>query len=116
MRQPLLLGTLAASNIGVAFIFQWYVIVALGPGVATDALFAGMTVPQLLLTVVSSSLTQVLVPLLGGEPADRLRHHAWGFFVHVAAAFSVMAALLYLAAPYWIPLIVPGFSPVEQEL
>ena len=73
MRQPLLLGVLAASNIGIAFLYQWYVLVQLGPGVETDALFAGMTVPQLALAVVSGSLMHVLVPLLAGEPADRFR-------------------------------------------
>ena len=96
MRQPLLLGVLAASNIGIAFLYQWYVLIQLGPGMETDALFAGMTLPQLVLAVVSGSLMHVLVPMLAGEPADRFRHDAWGFFVLVGALFAAIAVLLYL--------------------
>ena len=116
MRQPLLLGVLAASNIGIAFLYQWYVLVQLGPGLETDALFAGMTVPQLALAVVSGSLMHVLVPLLAGEPADRFRHDAWGFFVLVGALFAAIAVLLYIFAPYWVPLTVPGFSDAGKAL
>jgi len=116
MRQPLLLGVLAASNIGIAFLYQWYVLVQLGPGLETDALFAGMTVPQLALAVISGSLMHVLVPLLAGEPADRFRHDAWGFFVLVGALFAAIALLLYVFAPYWVPLTVPGFSDAGKAL
>jgi putative peptidoglycan lipid II flippase len=116
MRQPLLLGTLAAINIGVAFLFQWYVLITLGPGVATDAFFAGMTVPQFVIAVISTSLTQVLVPLLGGEPEASLRRQAWSFFVLVGGLFCGIAALLYVTAPSWVSLIVPGFSQDAQEL
>jgi putative peptidoglycan lipid II flippase len=116
MRQPLLLGAFAASNIGIAFLYQWYVLIQLGPGMETDALFAGMTVPQLALAVISGSLMHVLVPLLAGEPADRFRHDAWGFFVLVGALFAAIAFVLYLFAPYWVPLTVPGFSEAGKGL
>ncbi len=116
MRQPLPLGVLAASNIGIAFLYQWYVLVQLGPGAETDALFAGMTLPQLALAVISGSLMHVLVPLLAGEPADRFRHDAWGFFVLVGALFAAIALLLYVFAPYWVPLTVPGFSDAGKAL
>ena len=72
MKQAIQLGTLSAANIGIAFLFQWYVLTQLGPGIETDALFAGMTLPQLVLTVISGSLMHVLVPLLAGEDQDRL--------------------------------------------
>lgn len=116
MRQPLLLGVFAAVNIGIAFVYQWYVLVQLGPGMETDALFAGMTLPQLVLAVVSGSLMHVLVPLLAGEPADRFRHDAWGFFILVGALFTTIALLLYVFAPYWVPLTVPGFSESGKSL
>ncbi len=116
MRQPLLLGLLAASNIGIAFLYQWYVLIRLGPGMETDSLFAGMTLPQLALAVISGSLMHVLVPLLAGEPADRFRHDAWGFFVLVGALFAAIAFVLYVLAPYWVPLTVPGFSDAGKTL
>lgn len=116
MKQAVQLGTLSAANIGIAFLFQWYVLTQLGPGMETDALFAGMTLPQLVLAIISGSLMHVLVPLLAGEDEDRLRHDAWGFFVLVGGLFGLLAIILYVAAPWWIPITVPGFSGAGQAL
>ncbi len=116
MKQAFQLSILSAANIGITFLFQWYALIQLGPGVETDALFAGMTIPQLVLAVISGSLMHVLVPLLAGESEDRLRHDAWGFFTLIGGLFGVLAALLYAAAPWWVPLTVPGFDEVGQML
>lgn len=116
MKQAVQLGTLSAVNIGIAFLFQWYVLIQLGPGVETDALFAGMTIPQLVLAVISGSLMHVLVPLLAGESEDRLRHDAWGFLTLIGGLFGLLSVLLYAAAPWWVPLTVPGFDEAGQAL
>ena len=116
MKQAMQLGTLSAMSIGIAFLFQWYVLAKLGPGIETDALFAGMTIPQLVLAVISGSLMHVLVPIFAGESEDRLRHDAWGLLVLVGGLFSFLAIALYVSAPWWIPLTVPGFSKVNQAL
>jgi putative peptidoglycan lipid II flippase len=110
MRQTLHLGAFSAVNIGLAFLFQWYVFTQLGPGIETDALFAGMTMPQLVLAVISGSLMHVLVPLLAGEDENQLRHDAWGFLVLVGGLFSVFAIILYITASWWVPITLPGFS------
>lgn len=116
MKQVVQLGILSASNIGIAFLFQWYVLTELGPGLETDALFAGMTLPQMVLAVISGSLMHVLVPLLVGEDKSRLRHDAWAFLILVGGVFAVLAMILYIAAPWWIPITVPGFSESSQVL
>ena len=116
MKQAIQLGTLSFASIGIAFLFQWYVLTQLGPGMETDALFAGMTIPQLVLAVISGSLMHVLVPLLAGEDEDRLRHDAWGFLVFVGGLFGLLATILYVAAPWWVPLTVPGFSDAGLAL
>ena len=105
------LGVLSASTIGLAFASQWYVMTRLGAGTETDALFAGMTIPQLVLAVVSGSLTHVLVPLLAGEPADEFRRETWGFIALIAGLFGFLAIGLHATATWWVPLTVPGFSP-----
>lgn len=110
MKQAALLGFLSASNIGVAFLSQWYVVTVLGAGPQTDALFAGMALPQLVLAVVGGSLTHVLVPILSGESKEQLRHDAWGFFLLVGGFFGAFATLLHVSASYWVPLTVPGFG------
>ena len=116
MKLTLQLGFLSAANIGFAFISQWYVLIQLGPGIETDALFAGMTIPQLALMIISGSLMHVLVPLLSGKEEDELRHDAWGFLFLVGSLFAFLAIVLYLTAPWWVPLSVPGFSETGMEL
>jgi len=114
VKLSLQLGILSAANIGLTFLFQWYILTQIGPGIETDALFAAMTIPQLVLAVISGSLMHVLVPLLSGEREERLRHDAWGFLVLVTALFGFLAILLYVAAPWWVSMTVPGFSASGQ--
>lgn len=116
MKQAFQLGILSSVNIGISFLFQWYVLIQLGPGVETDALFAGMAVPQLVLAVISGSLMHVLVPLLAGESEDRLRYDAWGFLILIGGLFGLLAVLLYAAAFWWVPLTVPGFDEAGKAL
>ena len=82
----------------------------------TDALFAGMTLPQLVLTVISGSLMHVLVPLLAGADNEQLRHDAWGFLFLVGGMFGVLAIVLYVTVNWWIPLTVPGFSDAAKTM
>lgn len=116
MKLIIQLGFLSAFNLGLAFISQWYVLAQLGPGSQTDALFAGMTIPQFVLAVMSGSLMHVLVPLLAGENEDRFRHDSWGFFLLVGGLFSFLAIALYVLAPIWVPLTVPGFDAGAKAL
>jgi putative peptidoglycan lipid II flippase len=116
MKLNLALGTLAGANLVLSLIIQWYVVTRLGVGAATDALFAGMAVPQLVLAVVSGSLMHVLVPLLSGEGAGAFGETAWGFFLGITLLFAVIAGVLYLAAPLWVAWLLPGFSPSLRAL
>ncbi|MHB8171591.1 MAG: lipid II flippase MurJ [Thermincolia bacterium] len=116
LRSVLSLGILAGANIFVVFLYQWYVLTTIGPGMETDALFAGMALPQLVLVVISGSLMHVLVPLLAGEEEERFSQDAWGFFILVGGVFGAFAYLLYLLAPFWVPVLVPGFSNAGKAL
>jgi putative peptidoglycan lipid II flippase len=116
MKLAFQLGVLAGINIFATFLIQWYVLVTIGPGMETDALFAGLAVPQLVLAVISGSLMHVLVPLLAGEEENRFHRDAWGIFIIVGGAFSVIACLLYFFAPFWVSLLFPGFSNAGKAL
>jgi putative peptidoglycan lipid II flippase len=116
MKQTLTLAALAGANILLSLLFQWYVITQFGVGIETDALFAGMALPQLILSVVSSSLTHVLVPLLATENELTFRQNAWGFFLNVSGLFTLLALTLFLTATYWVPWLVPGFSDSARVL
>jgi putative peptidoglycan lipid II flippase len=110
------LAILSFVNLGVGVLLQSYVLLQVGPGSATDALFAGMTVPQLALAVVSGSLMHVLVPLFSVESEERLRQDAWSLMFLVAGFFGALAAVLYVTAPAWVPLTVPGFDAAAHAL
>lgn len=116
MKLSMRLALLSAANIGAAFLFQWYTLVQLGPGTETDALFAGMAVPQLILTVISASLMHVLVPILAGESEKQLRHDSWALLFLIGGLFSAIAVLLFVLAPYWVPVLFPGFEGASQAL
>ncbi|HEX7531054.1 MAG TPA: lipid II flippase MurJ [Pyrinomonadaceae bacterium] len=94
----------------------WYVVTRLGVGIETDAFFASGALPQLIFLVASFSLTQVLIPLLATEDERTFRRDAWGFFLSVTGLFSLLGVVLFVLAPYWVPLLVPGFSDEAKQL
>ena len=116
MKLSIKLGILSTSNILLAFGMQWYILMSIGIGEQTDAFFAGLTIPQLVTTVISNSLMYVLVPLLSGETQEKSNHDTWAFLSLVAALFFSLALTLYMTAQWWIPLIVPGFGEATKQL
>jgi putative peptidoglycan lipid II flippase len=116
MKQIIQLGGLSALNTVLIFSLQWYVLIELGTGAETDALFAGMTIPQLVLVVIIGSLTHVLVPILAGENKVRQQQEAWSLIFLVGGLFGVIAILLSVTTSLWIPIIVPGFDEAGKAL
>lgn len=53
----------SVSNLLFIVLIQLITLIKIGPSSDTDALFAGMTIPSVILSVLVSSLTNVLVPL-----------------------------------------------------
>jgi putative peptidoglycan lipid II flippase len=110
------LGGLSGVNILVTSVIHGYVLIVVGPGVETDALFAGAAVPQLLLAVMSGSLTQVLVPLLATEDGEQFGHDAWSFFLVIGTVFTTLAVFLSWSSSFWIRLFFPGLSDPGKML
>jgi putative peptidoglycan lipid II flippase len=110
MRLALVLGSISAVSLAAAFLIQSLILVIVGPGRETDALFAAMAVPQFVLAVVSGSLTSVLVPLLSNKPVDEARGDAWALSLLVAGVSSAISLPLALFAQLWAPLLFPGFQ------
>ncbi|MBN1309938.1 MAG: polysaccharide biosynthesis C-terminal domain-containing protein [Anaerolineae bacterium] len=116
MKLALSLGTLAGANIALTALVQWYILVAIGPGMETDALFASLAVPQLVLAVISDSLVHVLVPLMAGETPDDFHREVWEFVLLIGSLFSLLSGLLYILVPLWTPLLFPGLAPEALTL
>src|SRR5687768_3231771 len=79
-RLSAVLASISATGILVNLAYQWYVLTRVGPGSQTDALFAGMMVPQFILAVVAGSLSYVLVPVLATESDGARGRLAWTLF------------------------------------
>ncbi len=116
LRRTLTLGSLAVVNLAAGFAINWYVWFWVGPGRATDALFAGVALPNFILTVVGGSLVNVLVPIFSGESEDDMRANAAGVALAVGVTFLGVSAILWLTAPFWVPMIVPGFDEATRDL
>ena len=116
MKQTLQLGAFSLANVLSVVLFQWLLLTMLGPGQETDALFAALTVPMLFATVIGSSLTQVLVPLLSGESEQKQRKDSWLLINLCAVLFFCIALLLGVSAGWWAPLTVPGFTEDGKAL
>lgn len=110
MWRSLSLSALSAATLGAAFVFQWWILHQLGASRETDALFAAIAIPQLVLAVVSSSLMHVVVPAVASAQSERRAVIAWTFVLGTGAVFAVAALILGLSAPLWVPALFPGFS------
>jgi putative peptidoglycan lipid II flippase len=110
MRLTIILGIFAIVNILLSFLYVWYIITTLGASAVTDAFFAAIVIPQLVLAVVSDSLTHVLVPLLANRKGAGFFREAWSFFQGVGLLFGGAAIILSVSASIWVPWIFPGFD------
>ena len=116
IRLSLTLAALALCNAVLAMLMPWYVVTRMGVGIETDAFFASGALSQLIFLVASFSLTQVIVPLLATEDEKTFQRDAWGLFLAISGVFVLLSAGLFVTAPYWVSLIVPGFSAEALRL
>lgn len=119
LRLALSLGWLAGANVCVSLIIQWYVITHLGIGAESDAFFAAMIVPQIVVVFFSSALLHVLVPLLASGEMERgpdLRQELWGLLLQAGVVSALVAAAFYFTSAYWMRWLAPGFSPAAYAL
>ena len=99
---------LAGANVSSGILFLGAAILSIGAGAETDALFASLAVPTVLLSIVAATVPHVLVPLLGRLDEEALRNAAWYFAVLAAAFCGLSTAGLYLSIDVWVPLLFSG--------
>ena len=110
------LALLSGVDILLSVVYQWYFLRRIGPGAQTDALYAGMMVPQLVLIVLTGSLIQVLVPLLAVQGEEEFAQSVWTVLHAVALSFGGLVVIAWLGAGFWVPLTVPGFTDATTRL
>jgi peptidoglycan biosynthesis protein MviN/MurJ (putative lipid II flippase) len=116
MQLSLLLGILSAAQIIFGFVTTAYVLFAVGPGPHTDALIAGQTLPVLLVSIIGVSIVNILVPLLSSLAPAELATVRWPILLWTFAVFALSAFAMGMLAPYWSPLIFPGFGEEAARL
>src|SRR2546430_6048998 len=116
MTLTITLACLAGSNVIITLLIQWSIVTRLGIGSQTDALFAGLAVPQVIVSIAASSLTLVLVPLLATKDDRSFGQNVWTFFVYISGVSALVALAFFLTAGLWVRWLVPGFTPGGQAL
>lgn len=115
MRLSFVLGLLAFVNLAAGFATQWLVFFELGVGRQTDALFASLALPQVLVTLAAGPLANVLVPRFAGVSAAEAARRASSTALAVVVVSAPVILVLYIAAPAWVRVLLPGFAGAALE-
>lgn len=110
------LSFITALQIILSFGVQWYVVTYYGAGFKTDALYAGWTIPQVLITILIDTVSVVLIPVLSKRSEEEVQRHGWVLFLVMGIGFLGLAGVFFLLMPWIIPVIVPGFSLAAKQL
>src|SRR5262245_18277406 len=110
------LSAITAVQILVSFGIQLYTVTCFGAGRETDALYTGLTLPLTLIVLVIETFTVVVIPLLTSESEEELRKLGWQLFIGSTCFFLLVCSLLFVLAPLFVPLLVPGFTEAQQHL
>jgi putative peptidoglycan lipid II flippase len=100
----------AGATILLSFLSQWFILTRLGAGRVTDAYFAALAVPIVMLYVLGDPLNRVALPILSVKKGAEYWTYAWTTMQVSTLMFLGIAAAIFLSAPSWIPYLVPGFS------
>lgn len=101
------LAAVSASQIVITFVAQWVVIRVIGAGLETDALFAAATVPQLLVSVLVVSISQVLMTQLALRTPEESARMVSSLTLVTGGVFTVAAIILSSLSGIWLAMIFP---------
>ena len=92
----------------------------IGEGPELDAFFAAFRIPDLIfLLVAAGTVAAALVPMVAGELGVGRAAHAWRIVSTIATLMTIALAMLslaaFLAAPWLVALITPGFEGAQLE-
>jgi putative peptidoglycan lipid II flippase len=92
----------------------------IGEGPELDAFFAAFRIPDLIFQLVAAgTVAAALVPMVAGELGTGRTSRAWGIVSTIATimtlALVVLVGLAFLAAPWLVRVITPGFEGAQLE-
>lgn len=116
MKKTIYLTLISGGNVLVLFGYQMVAVLEYGLSKETDAFFASLTLPLLVINILINPLVKVLLPFLIGETEDTIRLRIWGIVALVSTLLLVLTLVLTAYANLWISLIFPGFDQNTMEL
>lgn len=115
-----LMALMSAAGSATGLALDAVILSAFGAGAETDALFAAMTIPALLIGIVSIQSPKVFVPVFGALFESNDDDAAWALLRNLltvgTAAFATAAALGVLLSGVLIPAQIPGLDSAVVAL
>lgn len=108
--KSLILAILSSSNIAIAFVFQIITFNIIGPGKETDALFLGLSIPTFILSIMVTSLNNVLVPFFSGISKKEIGVYTTILLTIFVGGSIVFSMALWISIGFWLPIIANGFD------
>ncbi len=118
-------GLIVSAAFLAARLLGWVrtVVIVNQVGVASDldAFFAAFRIPDLIFQLVAAgALSSALIPIVSGLLANGANERAWKVVSTVInlmlIGLVVLGAIVFVAAPWLVPAITPGFSDANQAL
>jgi putative peptidoglycan lipid II flippase len=118
-------GLIVSSAFLAARLLGWVrtvvVVNAVGVTPDLDAFFAAFRIPDLIFQLVAAgALSSALIPIVSGLMANGATERAWKVVSTVInlmlIGLFVLGGIVFVAAPWLVPAITPGFSDANQAL
>lgn len=112
-RPRLLLASIIATQLIAGLAIQLVVVAKLGAGRDTDIFVASQAVPAMLFAVLSVPLQNLWSPVLSvaGAQGSSWRVELSSALGQCSLLFGGMTLLLGISSFWWVPLVLPGFTP-----
>ncbi|WP_240494725.1 lipid II flippase MurJ [Vibrio breoganii] len=110
MKEPIILALLSSVNIVSVFVLQIVAFNIIGVSNETDALFLGLSIPTIILSITVTSLNNVLVPMLSGIGRAETKVIVSSMIVVLCGGAIAVTILLALTIDFWIPVLAHGFD------
>lgn len=109
-RDALLLTGLSVANMATGVALQFYGVLLLGAGAATDAYFVSQTVPMILGSILTAALVNNLTPQLAGLDATQRPALVRAVMFQLALPLLLAFATLALTSHWWVRVLFFGLA------
>lgn len=110
------LSVLAASELGLAFLTQSFVVAQLGPTRLADAYFSSVLVPQLFFAVLFGPVVSVALPMLSAQSPEERSASARALLSQSMLWTTPLIVFAVVTCSWWTPLFWPGYAAADRPV